>query len=806
MYKKIIFTLFLSLFLFACTEEDKKYILHLDVTPTNGGFIEALPNKTEFSKNEIVELKTIESEGFVFKEWLGENQSDILNNELLMNSDKSITAVFEKILIPETYTLNISIEPEGAGIVLIDNNKATYDKDEELNLTIQADSSYSFLEWSGADKDSILSGNKIIMDSNKNLTAIFKLSADRFENFSEFFEAVKSEEVTNRASLVQEYFDMLRLKENFPLINGENVTFISKNDSEQIYLQGDFNYWGQKPVITMTKLEGTDLFYYETTFLLDARIEYEFFNSEGEYFNDPYNKYFGLTGWGKHSEVKMPNYPIQEEVLFYENILHGQVINDLEIECSAVVSGTTSKRNRPYQIYLPPNYDDNINYKVIYFQDGTDYSNLMEINNVLDYLISNNEIEPVIGVFLACIDRNEDYILEDKDVYLNFLVDIMIPFIDTNYSTDTSTEGRIISGLSNSGSFALYTAYKHPELFGYVLSQSGALNTLSYYGETLGNNFASADFPFRFYQVVGTYEGWHSINKSANSSFITNDSFKAYKYIETNQGHTIFTWRDTFAEGLSWLLSNDAGDDILASPDEIGDTIFSALDLEGDGYRNGSIIYPTNSSFAEDAFDLKSLTIKENGDNYLFNIKMKDNLSNPWGIISGWSIQNFDIYINTGTGKYKQTMLGKNIEITQGWDKAIFISPEKDFIQNVHDYITLNDSIGDSDSEKEDLSSDIILASNFQCYKDTIIITIPKSTFDNLELKGIQVLATAHDHYSENLIRSIEENASEWTFGGASGAVLDVPVLDILGDNIKLNDLQINDTLYYFPSIDLISI
>jgi S-formylglutathione hydrolase FrmB len=60
--------------------------------------------------------------------------------------------------------------------------------------------------------------------------------------------------------------------------------------------------------------------------------------------------------------------------------------------------------------------------------------------------------------------------------YETYVVDELVPFIDKNYKTIASREGRAISGLSMGGHGALYLSFKHQDVFGAAGSMSGGVD------------------------------------------------------------------------------------------------------------------------------------------------------------------------------------------------------------------------------------------------------------------------------------------------------------------------------------------
>lgn len=121
---------------------------------------------------------------------------------------------------------------------------------------------------------------------------------------------------------------------------------------------------------------------------------------------------------------------------------------------------------------------------------------------------------------------------------------------------------------------AAFTAMRHPEVFGKVLSQSGSF---WYYPERrnspplhevetgwLARRFADLPrLPLDFYMEVGRFEKYFDISMpDENRRFRDVLRSKGYSvvYREYNGGHDYVTWRQSLAEGLAVLLGKtDAG-------------------------------------------------------------------------------------------------------------------------------------------------------------------------------------------------------------------------------------------------------
>ena len=77
-----------------------KYSLNTCVSPSSSGTITKSPNKSTYSQGEAVELSCTPVDGYEFVKWSGTNASEINNNTIIMNGNKSITAEFTKIETP----------------------------------------------------------------------------------------------------------------------------------------------------------------------------------------------------------------------------------------------------------------------------------------------------------------------------------------------------------------------------------------------------------------------------------------------------------------------------------------------------------------------------------------------------------------------------------------------------------------------------------------------------------------------------------------------------------------------------------
>ncbi|MFZ5986986.1 MAG: alpha/beta hydrolase-fold protein [Bacillota bacterium] len=132
-----------------------------------------------------------------------------------------------------------------------------------------------------------------------------------------------------------------------------------------------------------------------------------------------------------------------------------------------------------YNIYLPPGYETgNDRYPVIYTLNymGGNENSLTFMADTLNNAIINKQVPPIIMVFPN--GGRDTFYLDNYISNLNaesYIVKELIPYIDKNYRTISTREGRAIQGFSMGGWGSQKFAYKYPDMFCSVVAMgSGA--------------------------------------------------------------------------------------------------------------------------------------------------------------------------------------------------------------------------------------------------------------------------------------------------------------------------------------------
>lgn len=224
---------------------------------------------------------------------------------------------------------------------------------------------------------------------------------------------------------------------------------------------------------------------------------------------------------------------------------------------------------RNIKIYMPPGYSaDGKPCALLIYLDGEVVPFMVPLGIVLDNLIAKEKIPPTIAVMVSSgATRARDLACSPK--FADFLAKELVPNLRSRFRITTDPKQTVVSGFSLGGLMASYSAMRHPDVIGNVLSQSGSYwfsegwtpaTAENMFGDSgwLTAQFASSPkLSLRFFMEVGKLEQGMPINMVLENRRLRDTLLaKGYSvvYSEYNGGHDVLHWRNSVADGLMALF------------------------------------------------------------------------------------------------------------------------------------------------------------------------------------------------------------------------------------------------------------
>ncbi|MCM1991605.1 alpha/beta hydrolase-fold protein [Oceanirhabdus seepicola] len=350
------------------------------------------------------------------------------------------------------------------------------------------------------------------------------------------------------------------------------VTFIYKEDEkvENVLLipeMEDCKFLNYR----MERLLDTNLWYISCKIRNDIRLQYSF--SINDPLDDNWDKRFEQI---IHDKLNKTFLLIEDDEEDENEILSYVVMPNAEEhvwvkEIANIPKGDINKYNYKSEkleeelelsIYTPHGYaESNKPYKFLVLTDGWVYINVLSAKSVLDNLIADKKIPPIVVLFVDCTDsRDED--LSCNDAFTDIIVGGLLPWFRGNYNISSEAKDGVIGGLSLGGLTASYVGLKHSETFGNVLSQSGSYWYKPHECEEpksacwISGEFKKTEkLPLKFYLSVGVLEEKEDmigVNKILRDVL----RLKGYEveYEEFKGGHDYLCWGENLANGLISLI------------------------------------------------------------------------------------------------------------------------------------------------------------------------------------------------------------------------------------------------------------
>jgi enterochelin esterase-like enzyme len=370
--------------------------------------------------------------------------------------------------------------------------------------------------------------------------------------FEEFLKQVNQETQPNAKKLQVDQFLACVRQQDLPLIEESmragfgRAIFLYRGASAKVQLTGDMT--GTVPGPVLERLSGTDISFYSGEFEMDARLDYKFVLNDKDWILDPLNPRIMPSGFGPNSQFWMPDYKPLKEIEANPAIPHG-VIEDVPF-ASVILHNT-----RTLKVYLPPRYPEaGRRYPVLYVQDGTDYIKYANIGAVVDNLISEKIIPPILLVMAPPVDRNHEY---DRNAdFAKAFAGELVPMIDKRYATNPAPHSRAMLGASLGGLISAYIAANYPDIFGSFAGQSSAF----LHDDTFDMVKSFQQHKTRIHLDIGTYE----YNLHGSDLLIGNRKVRdalagqsyPLEYLEVHEGHSWGSWRARIPIALKFLFGS----------------------------------------------------------------------------------------------------------------------------------------------------------------------------------------------------------------------------------------------------------
>jgi len=375
-----------------------------------------------------------------------------------------------------------------------------------------------------------------------------------FESFAQSYRTVPPEQ---RAELAEEFIRAQDARSGFPIVGADSsVVFLYRAQlGETVRLLGDFAprtflnfYWSMQGLEMEPLAPDAPVFIRRMTFEPDAILNYAF-RVNGQYRVDPLNRNQDQGGpQGEEapivSVVPLPQHVAPPEANVRAGIAQGQLVS---VDEPWATPGIT--------IYLPPGYSSASRYPVIYTGDGSAWNKGLCLPTILDNLIADHRIVPVIAVMIDSRADRGDWYGFNPD-YIAYLTHV-VAWVDEHYSTKAAPESRVHFGSSAAARAALYAAQERPDLFGKVALFSPGLAAGPH---VLGPYFAGDrrfDRRLQVWMSIGTYEGGMVEDVKFFDRYLTRARIR-HTTVFTHAGHTFSNWRQLERSALEYFFALDS--------------------------------------------------------------------------------------------------------------------------------------------------------------------------------------------------------------------------------------------------------
>ncbi len=344
----------------------------------------------------------------------------------------------------------------------------------------------------------------------------------------------------------------------FPLVEGRQAVFVfyDGHAADAVYLI----HWvfGLESRLPLIQLGATQAWYLPVELPTGGRVEYKYeVHREGgrTLVRDPLNPRRAFDPFGSNSVCPMPGYEEPFWVQPEPGVRPGTMTS---FSIDSAVWGD----RRDVEVWLPNEYKAHKRYPLLIVHDGRDYLQYASMRTVLENLIQRHEVAPLVVAFTSGHVRNAEYAANPKQA--DFIALEVLPALQSRFGLSDDPAERGLMGASFGGVTSLFTAWRHPGVFGQLLLQSGSFVFTDVGHHDRGPMFdpivafvnaLRADpgrVDARIFQSCGTFESLIVFNRSLLP--LLRDAGLDVRYREAADGHNWIAWRDQLRAGLTHLF------------------------------------------------------------------------------------------------------------------------------------------------------------------------------------------------------------------------------------------------------------
>lgn len=239
------------------------------------------------------------------------------------------------------------------------------------------------------------------------------------------------------------------------------------------------------------------------------------------------------------------------------------------------IHSNIQKLDREVSIYTPAGYTPNgTPNRLLMLFDGDEYlSPSMGITVTMDNLIAAHKIPPTVVLLVFNPDGQRLKDLVANPEFADSMAKEVIPWVWAKYNVTHDAAQTVVGGYSAGGLAANYMALRYSNVFGNVISQSGAVwwspeqgiydRAPSIEGNWMARKFAEGPkLPVRFYIEAGAFEfdsngrGGDILEASRELRYVLEAKGNEVHYHQFVGGHDALSWPGTIADAIIELLGS----------------------------------------------------------------------------------------------------------------------------------------------------------------------------------------------------------------------------------------------------------